>query len=152
MYLFEILAVFSGDFSYQMDLSESSIFDENGCCCIFDVPTKKRVLLPSTVQNVLSIMFSCGMYDYSGRFSFSIGFPAKSGVGGCIFAVIPDKCGIATFSPPLDECGNSAKGTAMFNENARLPGLAFWKLVKKERHLKIALEFWKILRPFSGIF
>ena len=41
--------------------------------------------------------------------------------------------------------------TAMTNENA-LPEVAFWNLVKKERYLKIALEFWKILRLFSGIF
>lgn len=72
--------------------------------------TGEQVLKPESVRDVLSVMQSSGMYDYSGRFSFRVGLPAKSGVGGGVLLVIPGVMGICTFSPLLEEQGNSAKG------------------------------------------
>ena len=79
----------------------------NGGVC----PTSgKRVLTTKTVQNCLSLMYSCGMYDFSGEFAFTIGLPAKSGVGGGLMIVIPNVMGICTWSPRLDAMGNSVRG------------------------------------------
>jgi len=72
--------------------------------------TGERVFSAETVSRCLSLMASCGMYDYSGEFAFACGFPAKSGVSGVLCIVIPGVCGLATFSPRLDALGNSCRG------------------------------------------
>lgn len=70
----------------------------------------QRIFQTKTVQSCLSLMSSCGMYDFSGEFAFTIGLPAKSGVSGAIMIVIPNVMGICTWSPRLDEIGNSLRG------------------------------------------
>ncbi len=74
--------------------------------------TGARALGEGHVAKVLSVMATCGMYDWSGNWMFRIGMPAKSGVGGGIIAVLPGQVGIGTFSPRLDEQGNSVRGIA----------------------------------------
>src|SRR6516165_3416987 len=77
-----------------------------GVCPLTDDP----VFTPGTVQSCLSLMSSCGMYDFSGEFAFTIGLPAKSGVSGAVMLVIPGLMGICVWSPRLDEHGNSVRG------------------------------------------
>ena len=71
------------------------------------------------VENILSVMSMCGMYDYAGEWIYRIGMPAKSGVAGGILIVLPGRLGIAVFSPPLDERGNSVRGIKVLNEISR---------------------------------
>ena len=78
--------------------------------------TQDEVFKPSTVKNCLSLMGSCGMYDFSGEFSFKIGLPAKSGVSGVIILVIPNVMGISIWSPRLDKLGNSVRGIQFCEE------------------------------------
>ena len=78
----------------------------NGKCPL----TNDQVLSPRVVRDTLSIMFCCGMYDYSGQFCFNVGVPAKSGVSGCVLVVIPNVLGFCTYSPRLDKYGNSVRG------------------------------------------
>jgi glutaminase len=72
--------------------------------------TGERALQPRYVENVLSVMSTCGMYDYAGEWVYRVGLPAKSGVSGGVVAVLPGQLGIGVFSPPLDARGNSARG------------------------------------------
>jgi glutaminase len=71
--------------------------------------THKQVIDPPHVPGVLAVMATAGLYDDSGKWLFSTGLPAKSGVGGGIVAVAPGKFGIAVVSPPLDPVGNSVR-------------------------------------------
>ncbi len=72
--------------------------------------TNKVVVSPETVMYTLPVMSTAGLYDDSGIWLYHTGVPAKSGVGGCLIAVVPGKFGIAVISPPLDKAGNSVKG------------------------------------------
>lgn len=72
--------------------------------------TRQRALPAEHVERVLSVMATCGMYDFAGSWLYEVGMPAKSGVGGGIIAVLPGRFGIGIFSPPLDEKGNSVRG------------------------------------------
>jgi glutaminase len=72
--------------------------------------TGERVFQARTVQNCLSLMSSCGLYDFSGEFAFTIGLPAKSGVSGALLLVVPRVLGLCVWSPRLDALGNSVRG------------------------------------------
>jgi glutaminase len=70
----------------------------------------ERVVAASGCERVLAVLATAGMYEQSGDWLYEVGLPAKSGVSGGIVTVAPGKAGLATFSPPLDEAGNSCRG------------------------------------------
>ncbi len=72
--------------------------------------TGQRAMAEEYVENVLSVMSTCGMYDYAGEWGYRVGLPAKSGVAGGVVAVLPGQFGIGVFSPRLDAKGNSVRG------------------------------------------
>lgn len=74
------------------------------------------LLQPTTLRHCLSVMASCGMYNFSGEFAFRIGLPAKSGVSGGLMLVVPGVMGLALWSPPLDAFGNSVRAVAFCRE------------------------------------
>ena len=78
--------------------------------------TGEQVVRPEVVRDMLTVALTCGMYDYAGEWAYSVGLPAKSGVGGGIVGVIPGVGGLAVFSPRLDEHGNSVRGLRTFEE------------------------------------
>jgi glutaminase len=82
------------------------------------------------VEKVLSVMSTCGMYDYSGSWVYSVGMPAKSGVGGGIMAALPGQFGLGVFSPPLDRKGNSVRGIRVCEELSRHFGLHLFKVAR----------------------
>ena len=81
--------------------------------------TGEQAARDSTVRDVLSVMATCGMYDGAGEWMYEVGLPAKSGVSGGSFAVLPGQLGIGVWSPPLDARGNSVRGVAVCRDLAR---------------------------------
>ncbi len=75
--------------------------------------TRERAIAADHVDEVLSVMTTCGMYDAAGDWLYRVGFPAKSGVAGGVLAVLPGQLGIGVFSPRLDARGNSVRGVAV---------------------------------------
>ena len=74
--------------------------------------TSEEVMGQSAAEQVLTVMATCGMYDFSGEWLFRVGLPAKSGVSGGVVAASPSQFGIGLFSPRLDGRGNSVRGVA----------------------------------------
>ena len=85
--------------------------------------TGEQALTPRYARDVLSVMHTCGMYDFAGQWAYQIGIPAKSGVSGGIMAVVPGKLGIGVFSPGLDAHGNSVRGIKVCEEISERLGL-----------------------------
>lgn len=81
--------------------------------------TAKRLIKEDNVPKILSLMTMAGLYDEAGEWSYTVGLPAKSGVGGGIVAIIPGKMAIATFSPRLNKAGNSVRGLASIKHIAK---------------------------------
>lgn len=89
------------------ELSQSfRLFANHGKVPGFD----KQILTQSQTKRLNALMQSCGFYDESGEFTFTVGLPGKSGVGGGIVALFPEKFTIAVWSPLLNEKGNSIMG------------------------------------------
>ena len=92
----------------------------NGCV---NPVTGERALPRPMARDVLSVMYTCGMYDAAGQWAYEVGVPAKSGVSGGILAVVPGKLGIGVWSPGLDVYGNSVRGVDVCYEIADRLGL-----------------------------
>lgn len=85
--------------------------------------TRERVFDFQYIKYVLTVMFTCGLYDYAGGWAYEVGLPAKSGVGGGIFGVVNRQLGISVYSPKLDAQGNSVRGILACKELAGHFGL-----------------------------
>ncbi|MGD1858624.1 MAG: glutaminase A [Leptolyngbyaceae cyanobacterium] len=97
--------------------------------------TQEQAIDERYVQDVISVMLTCGMYDGSGEWAYRVGIPAKSGVGGGITAVVPGRLGIGTFSPLLDAKGNSLRGIKVCEDLSRDFGLHLFNVAKPDNVL-----------------
>ena len=82
------------------------VFVNHGCL----LETGEQVLSVKRTKRINALMQTCGFYDEAGEFAFRVGLPGKSGVGGGIVAIYPNKFSVAVWSPKLNEKGNSTAG------------------------------------------
>ncbi|WP_062053043.1 glutaminase [Aquimarina longa] len=84
-------------------------------------------IIPSRkVKRINAIMQTCGFYDEAGEFSFRVGLPGKSGVGGGIAAIHPGQYAVTVWSPPLNPKGNSELGMYALERLTTLTGLSIF--------------------------
>jgi glutaminase A len=88
--------------------------------------TGERLLPAEVVQQVLTVMYTCGMHDASGQFAFEVGLPGKSGISGAIVAVVPGRMGMAVYAPRVDARGASVRGFAVLEHLSRALGLGLF--------------------------
>ena len=86
----------------------------------------EQVVTERQARRINALMLTCGTYDAAGDFAFHIGLPCKSGVGGGIVAVVPDRLTLAVWSPALDATGNSLLGTRALELFAQRTGLSIF--------------------------
>jgi len=72
--------------------------------------THEKILTISQTKRLNALMQTCGFYDEAGEFTFRVGLPGKSGVGGGIVAILPKQYSVAVWSPGLNGKGNSESG------------------------------------------
>lgn len=107
------LAVYFRQCSLRVTAVDLAVMGATLACGGRNPLTGVQVVGPAAVARALSVMVSAGMYDYSGEWIYRVGLPAKSGVGGGIVAALPAQLGMGTFSPLLDDRGNSVRGVKM---------------------------------------
>lgn len=88
--------------------------------------TNEEIITMKEVKRINAIMQTCGFYDEAGEFSYRVGLPGKSGVGGGIAAVHPGEYAVAVWSPLLNQKGNSKKGMIALEELTGLTGLSIF--------------------------
>lgn len=85
-----------------------------------------RLISRSDARRIIALMLTCGTYDEAGEFAYRVGLPCKSGVGGGILAVVPDRCAVAAWGPGLDVKGNSVSATVALETFAATGGLSIF--------------------------
>lgn len=103
------LDLYTRQCSLGVTATQLSIMAATIACGGYNPTSGKRVFPASMAQKVTSMMASVGFYEHTGEWMFNSGLPAKSGVGGGIIGVLPGIFGIAAFSPPIDNAGNSVR-------------------------------------------
>ncbi len=90
----------------------------DGC----DPTSGVRMVTAQSCRRINAVMMSCGHYDNSGDFTYRIGLPGKSGVGGGILVVAPGHGSIAVWSPGLNKAGTSTVGSIALETLVRATG------------------------------
>jgi len=96
--------------------------------CGINPVTQQRAVQGRYIRDILTVMYTCGMYNVAGQWAYKVGLPAKSGVSGGIIVVVPQKMGIAVFSPPLDSHGSSVRGMRVCEDLSERIGLHMFDL------------------------
>lgn len=103
--------------------------------------TREKVLPTHVVRRMFSIMYTSGLNEHSGNWSFNVGIPASSGASGVMLVIIPNRMGIAIHSPRLARGGIPSIATPFCQAlNQRYRGNIFDSLVHQDQAPSKAAE------------
>lgn len=119
----ELLALYLRQCSVHVTCTQLAVMGATLANGFVNPISRERACAPERIRDLLSVMYTCGMYDATGQWAYEVGVPAKSGVAGGILAVVPGKLGIGVYSPGLDFYGNSVRGVSVCKEIAAALGL-----------------------------
>lgn len=106
-----------------VDLARGFLFLANQGRCPW---SGKALLSPDQAKRINALMLTCGTYDAAGDFAYDVGIPCKSGVGGGIVGVIPNRLAVSVWSPALNVKGNSLAGSAALERFTSKTGLSIF--------------------------
>lgn len=102
--------------------------------------TGEKAIDERYIQDVISVILTCGMYDYSGEWIYKVGIPAKSSVSGGFTALVPQKLGIGVFSPLVDERGHSVRGMKVCQDISQKFSLHLFNIYEKNQEMLKYIE------------
>ena len=113
-----------------LDHPEVALDTYNHVCCLSGTVTDlanlgmllaqdSSMISPQHRRTVNDILITCGLYQASSRFAVEVGLPTKSGVSGAMVSIVPSQGAIASYSPALDEMGNSQAGLFIVQQLAQ---------------------------------
>jgi len=111
-----------GTYFHQCAIEMNCVQLANAARFLTGAKSAPRLLSRQKIRRINALMMTCGHYDGSGEFAFRVGLPGKSGVGGGIMVVVPNKASVAVWSPGLNARGNSQLGTLAMERLARTTG------------------------------
>jgi len=115
----EILDLYFSQCAVQVDCADLAMMAATLANGGVNPLTEERAMRGEFATDVLTVMNSCGMYNYAGQWSYEVGAPATASVAGAIIAVVPGQVGIAAYAPRLDGRGNSIRGLEACKRIAR---------------------------------
>lgn len=122
----EVLDFYFHQCSVEMTCTELAnaflVFANHGSLC----SNNARIISKSRSKRISAIMLTCGFYDEAGEFTFRVGLPGKSGVGGGIVAIYPGHYSVAVWSPKLNNAGNSILGMKTLEQLTTKTGLSIF--------------------------
>lgn len=96
-----------------IDLAKAFSFLANKGYCL---QSQEQIISAREAKQVNGLLATSGLYDEAGNFAYRVGLPGKSGVGGGIVAIIPNRFTVCVWSPELNASGNSLAGIAALEE------------------------------------
>jgi len=102
-----------------------------------------------SVRNTLSLMHSCGMYNYSGGFAFRVGLPGKAGISGVMLLVIPNVMGLCLWSPAIDTMGISVRGLQFSEQLVQKFDFHHYKSCRHSRQKPVATSQLRLSQTYG---
>ena len=97
--------------------------------------TGEKAIDEQYVQDVISVLLTCGMYDASGEWTYRVGIPTQSSTRGGTVAVVPQKLGLGIFSPLLDSKGNSVRGIKICEHISQDKGFHLFNIYEQNQQM-----------------